>query len=235
MRRFRRLNPDYSFSFFDGEARAEYMERHYAGHPILQVFRDLKIRTAQVDVWRYCLLYREGGVYCDIDSALSMPLRQIIRDDMSELISFERNLWKDLFDPSYADSAAFMRAPPPAAGAKLDHPDHVVLNWMMCFEKEHPILKETIDLIARHFSFFRGKRFESALKAVVHCTGPLPLTQATWAWTARSDRRPSQCGIDFKGQAILTLPGAGRTHTAANPHYVGMTNVSIARSGTASA
>lgn len=44
IRRVRRLNPDYSFFFFDADARAEYMERHYAGHPILQVFRDLRKR-----------------------------------------------------------------------------------------------------------------------------------------------------------------------------------------------
>jgi inositol phosphorylceramide mannosyltransferase catalytic subunit len=234
IRRFRRLNPDYSFSFFDAEARADYMERHYAGHPILTVFRDLKIRTAQVDVWRYCILYREGGIYCDIDSAMGVPLRQIIREEMPELISFERNLWRDTFDPAYADAGAFMSSPPASARAKFDHPDHVILNWMMCFEREHPILKEAIDLIVHHFSFFQGKRFASALKAIIHCTGPLALTQAAWRWLATSDRRPCQCGIDFNGQAILTLPGSGRRHTVSNPHYVGLGDVVLTRSGIAS-
>ena len=233
IRRIRRLNPDYSFSFFDADARAEYMERHYAGHPILQVFRDLKLRTAQVDVWRYCILYREGGVYCDIDSALSVPLHQVITEEMPELISFERNLWKEAFDPAYARRDMLMASPPAAARAMLDYPDNVMLNWMLCFEKEHPVLKETIDLIVRHFAFFQGRQFASAWKAVTHCTGPLALTQATWTWLARSNRRPCQCGIDFNGSGILTLPGAGRRHTATTPHYLGMQNVVIACSATA--
>lgn len=228
IRRVRRLNPDYSFVFSDAEARAEYMERHYAGHPILQVFRDLKLRTAQVDVWRYCILYREGGVYCDIDSALSVPLRQVIRDEMPELISFERNVWKEAFDPAYAEKGVFMTSPPAAARAMLDYPDNVMLNWMLCFEKEHPVLKETIDLIVRHFPFFQGKKFPAAWQAVTHCTGPLALTQATWRWLAQGGRRPCQCGIDFMGKGILTLPGAGRRHTATTPHYIGMKEVVIA-------
>lgn len=234
MRQFRRLNPDYSFTFFDARAREEYMARQYAGHPILQVFRGLKIRTAQVDVWRYCLLYKEGGVYCDVDSALRVPLNTIIRENASELISFERNLCKDLFDPCYTDDETFMKGPPPAVAERLDYPDHVVLNWMMAFEKGHPALKEAIDLIVRHFPFFQGKRFASALKAIVHCSGPLVLTQAIWNWIAASGAQLSQCGIDFNGRAILTLPGAGRRHTAANPHYVGMADVEIAHSGKAS-
>jgi mannosyltransferase OCH1-like enzyme len=234
LRRVRRLNPDYSFFFFDADARAEYMERHYGGHPILQVFRDLKLRTAQVDVWRYCILYREGGVYCDIDSALSVPLHQVISEEMTELISFERNLWKDAFDPAYAQSGMFMASPPSAARAMLDYPDNVMLNWMLCFEREHPVLKEAIDLIVRHFAFFQEKRFASAWKAVTHCTGPLALTQATWTWLARSNRRPYQCGIDFLGKGILTLPGAGRRHTATTQHYIGLQDVVIACSGTGS-
>ena len=165
IRRIRRLNPDYSFSFFDADARAEYMERHYAGHPILQVFRDLKLRTAQVDVWRYCILYREGGVYCDIDSALSVPLHQVITEEMPELISFERNLWKEAFDPAYARRDMLMASPPAAARAMLDYPDNVMLNWMLCFEKEHPVLKETIDLIVRHFAFFQGKTVRERLES----------------------------------------------------------------------
>ncbi len=228
IRRIRRLNPDYSFLFFDANARATYMERHYAGHPILQVFRDLKLRTAQVDVWRYCILYREGGVYCDIDSALSVPLHEVISEEMPELISFERNLWKEGFDPAYAPNGTSMASPPAAARALLDYPDNIILNWMLCFEKGHPILKEVIDLIVRNFHFFRGRYFETGWKAVTHCTGPISLTQATWTWLTKSGRRPCQCGIDFIGKGILTLPGAGRRHTASTPHYYGMKNVVIA-------
>lgn len=228
MRRFRNANPDYSFSFYDDAAMSTYMETHYAGHPILPVFRDLRIPAARADVWRYCILYREGGVYCDIDSALGVPLRQVIHDDMSELISFESNLWRDSFDPAYADSGVFMSAPPPAAQAKLEHPDHLVLNWLLCFEKGHPVLGEAIGLIVRHFPFFQGKQFASVWKAVIHCTGPLALTQAVWAWLARSERKPAQCGIDYGGQGVFKLPGSGR-RDAASPHYVAMRDSALTR------
>src|SRR5271157_4529757 len=79
--RFRQRNSDYSFVFYDDKGMDEYMSSHYAGHPILDVFREIRIPAAKADVWRYCLLFREGGIYCDIDSALAIPFREILKDN----------------------------------------------------------------------------------------------------------------------------------------------------------
>ena len=55
-------------------------------------------------------------------------------------------------------------------------------------------------------------------KAVIHCTGPLALTQATWTWMARTGRRPAQCGIDFEGRGIFKLAGSGYRDSV-SPHF----------------
>ena len=219
VRRFRRLNPDYSFVFFDDRRMNDYMSSHYAGHPILEVFRQIQIPASKVDVWRYCILYREGGVYCDIDSALAIPLRELLKDDPSEVISFENNKWRDVLSPgAYADPKIFCSDPPPEAARNLDHPDHLALQWLLCFEKESPILGEVINLIARHFEFFRGRKFESVWKAVIHCTGAVAFTQALWSWISRTKQRPYQRGIDFEGDGIWKVPGSWHLHGAI-PHY----------------
>lgn len=141
VRRFRRLNPDYSFEFFDDARMAAYMRENYAAHPILDVFERIKIPASKADVWRYCILYREGGIYCDIDSALSIPFRGLLRDDPSELLSFEGNPWSSLMQVgAYADPSLFLAQPPDSVAAGLDYPDHTVLNWLLCFEKGTPFL-----------------------------------------------------------------------------------------------
>ena len=78
VKRFRRLNPDYSSQFFDNHnAMNEYMAANYAGHPILDVFRAVRVPAARADIWRYCILFREGGIHRDIDSALSIRFREL--------------------------------------------------------------------------------------------------------------------------------------------------------------
>ena len=208
VRRFRRMNSDCSFSFFDNQRMAAYMESAYAGHPILRVFRDIRMPAEKADIWRYCVLFREGGIYCDIKSVLKVPFRTLLADDPSELISFEGNRWKDCLDlQRCADPAVFLPEPPDSVRSRLDHPEHIMLNWLLCFEKGSPILEEVIDLIVRHSSFYRNKTFETPEVAGSHFTGPLALTQAVWRWMQKTGKRPGQCGIDFSGQGIWKLDG----------------------------
>jgi hypothetical protein len=225
--RFRKMNADYSFSFYDDGQMDEYMNRRFAGHPILKVYNEIQIPTSRVDVWRYCILFREGGIYCDIDSALTVPFCQILDGNPSELISFEGNKWRDLLDlRNYADPAIFLSSPPETITSNLEFPEHVILNWLLCFERESPILAEVIDLIVRHADFFRNREFDNTWKAVIHFAGPLALTQAVWIWMEKTKKRPHQCGIDFRDRGIFKLPGEEYRYTLSE-HYTEITHCAI--------
>jgi mannosyltransferase OCH1-like enzyme len=227
VKRFRKINPDYSFIFFDDAAMAAYMRKNYAGHPILEIFEKRVIPASKADIWRYCILYKEGGIYCDIDSSLLIPFRNLLKDNPSELISFEGNPWRNLMNVGvFADPSVFYSAPPSTILSNLEYPDNMILNWLLCFEKEHPILKETIDIIVRNFPFLQGKEFDRLWPAVIHATGPLALTQAVWRWMEKTGQRPNQYGIDFNGKGIFKLPGSGDRYTA-SPHYFEMKHTSL--------
>lgn len=219
VRHFRKMNGDYSFRFFNDERMAGYMADHFSGHPILRVFNDLLIPASRADIWRYCILFREGGIYCDIDSVLRVPFREILADDPPELISFEGNRWADLLRlETHADPSVFMLRPSESVRSRLEYPEHVVLNWVLCFQKGSPVLGEAIDLIVRHAAFFRRKKFEPLWPAVIHFTGPLALTQAVWRWMERSGARPCQYGIDFRGRGVFKVPGEELRYRASR-HY----------------
>ena len=223
--RFRKLNHDYSFSFFDDRQMAGYMDSHYAGHPILKVFKDVRMPVVRADIWRYCILFREGGIYCDIKSTLKIPLREIVHDDFSELISFEWNKWEGLLYPGpYADPGIFLPAPPDSIRSKLDHPDNTILNWLICFEKGSPILEEVINLIVRHAEFYRNKRFENMSMAGNHFTGVIALTEAVWMWMQKTGKCPKQYGVHFSGQGIWKLHGMVYGES---PHHTSLRNLSI--------
>jgi mannosyltransferase OCH1-like enzyme len=222
---FRKMNPEYSFSFFDDGQMAEYMESKYAGQPILKVFKEIYMPAEKADIWRYCILFKEGGIYCDIKSAIKIPIRQVLREDFSELISFEGNEWKNFMSPGfYSDPNVFFPAPPESIRSNLDYPDRVICNWFLCFEKGSPILEEAINQIVRHATFYRGRRFEKVSIAGNHFTGPLAFTQAVWHWMDRTGKRPGQGGVDLRGQGIWKLPGMDYS---ASPHHTTLRDLTL--------
>lgn len=225
---FRELNPEYSFEFHDDERMNTFMRTHYKDHPILAVYERINIMAAKADIWRYCLLFRQGGVYCDIDSALAVPLRSLLADDPAELLSFEGNSWKDQLQVGkHAAEGCYASGPSAEVRALLDHPDKTILNWLLCFEAGHPILEEVIGLIVENSSFFLERQFDDVWRGVIHSTGPLALTQAVWRHMERTHRRPTQAGIDFNGAGIFKLKDSDKRYVD-SPHYVRLKTQRIA-------
>ena len=73
---FYRLAPGFTRRFFDDADSDEYIRSHY---PERVQSAYAKLRGAhKADLFRYCYLYREGGVYMDIKTVLSAPLEDIV-------------------------------------------------------------------------------------------------------------------------------------------------------------
>jgi len=231
IKKFRQLNHDFSFEFYDDRRMNEYMDTHYADHPIRDVFHYIKIMASKVDVWRYCVLYREGGVYCDIDSSLTLPLRTLLKDDPEEMLSYEGNRWKDLLEiGKYADPALFLTHPSDKVVGLLDQPENTFLTWFLCFAPGNPILKEYIDLLVRHFPFYKDKVFEGVLPATNHFTGPAAVTQAVWRTLDKTGKTLGQFGTDFKGYGQYKTYGS-EDRLAPGEGYMTLGNMSLGGKG----
>jgi mannosyltransferase OCH1-like enzyme len=227
LEKFRKLNYDYNYLFFDDAGISEYMKRYYKGNPILDIFNSIDIPASKVDIWRYCILYREGGIYCDIDSMVSIPFRDLLKNNPREIISFESNLLSDLLEiGKYADNKIFLEKPSIDVAMKLQYPEHPILNWLLIFEPQNEILKETINLIIEHFDFYSKQKFDSVWKAIIHATGPIALTQAVWRWIQNTGKCPIQKGIDFDGFGIFKIDGSNKTYDV-SPHYTELRKRSI--------
>jgi mannosyltransferase OCH1-like enzyme len=195
LRAFRQRNDDYSFEFFTDDEVVDYMAQAYGSTQINEIFMAGRFGPLKADIWRYCILYERGGVYCDIGKSIATPLREVISPTDSAVITYERNPFP--FEISTA------------ARSRLQHPDRVVVNWALMFAPRHPLLRCVIDGIVARYPTYRGRVAAVPKKAIIEFTGPIHFTQCLHEYVASHDLGGvQQAGVDFNGGGVIELPGS---------------------------
>jgi len=87
---FKAANPDYTYHLYDDADMDRFVDEYFPGE-IAQCYHRLNIIVAKVDFWRYLVLYQFGGVYLDMDSAITGSLAGLIRDEDEAIITAEGN------------------------------------------------------------------------------------------------------------------------------------------------
>lgn len=59
-------NSDFSFVLYDASQRDDYMKSMWSSRKIYEVYSRARFKPMKADLFRYCILYDLGGVYCDI-------------------------------------------------------------------------------------------------------------------------------------------------------------------------
>lgn len=72
--------PDYDYQFFDDTQALDFLKEHY-GERVAKKFKSLKVNAHKADLFRYCYLYKNGGIYLDIKTELIKPLDEIFTQD----------------------------------------------------------------------------------------------------------------------------------------------------------
>ena len=112
--KIQRLNPNYTMILFDDNDMDKWIKENF-DESTYNCYNCLTIGAAKADLWRYLILYKNGGIYLDIDSNIIGSLDELINEDDSAIISREGN--------------------------ELG----TYLQWCLMFSPEHPILRRTID------------------------------------------------------------------------------------------
>ena len=134
----RLMSLHYDYRYVSTEARLEYLEAH-ASDEIVHAYKQLTNGAAQADLWRMFVLWKEGGVYMDIDAHLVWPLAWLIQANDNELF--------------------------------LINKEHYT-NYFIAAAPNHPILKDTLDIIVDNI---RNRRVE---QGVYYLTGPVTFNKA---------------------------------------------------------
>ena len=114
--RLKRQNPEFEYVFYDDAAIERFFSDHYPPE-YLAAYQRLTVGAAKADFFRYAELYRNGGVYLDLDGYARKPLSSFIRDDDVALI------------------------------AKEGLPTGFFAQWALIYDKGHPFLGKTLELV----------------------------------------------------------------------------------------
>lgn len=99
------VNSGYEYRLFDDNDMLNFVEQNYDG-AVCKCFRSLRVGAAKADLWRYLILYKNGGVYLDVDSVIYGKLDDLVGNDGCSIVSRETNFgkfvqWCLMFTPEH--------------------------------------------------------------------------------------------------------------------------------------
>jgi len=76
---WKNINPEYEYKMYDNQ-ESEHFIKEYFGDRIYNVYNKIVPGAFKADLWRYCILYKYGGVYVDIDTICLGKLDDFLQD-----------------------------------------------------------------------------------------------------------------------------------------------------------
>ena len=223
----RMMNSDYEFRRMDDEGIEQFIKDEF-DETVSAAFMSLNpdLGAMRADFWRYCVLYKYGGVYSDLDSNIAVPLKEWVNQDA--LISFERNPWDHFMAPcSKVWRHVDLRFPEMTIVAP-NRQRYLFVQWFLVFPTPgHPILAEMIrlmtELITRWKDTPETNRW-STKERVVCLTGPVAFSVAimnSWEASGRNwTRLQAQIhGVDYERKAVFKVFNQARDMNATRKGY----------------
>lgn len=77
---FYKFAPKYNIIFYDDNQCLEFIKDNYSSD-VVNAYLRLKIKAHKADLFRYCILYKRGGIYLDIKTELLKPIDSFINNN----------------------------------------------------------------------------------------------------------------------------------------------------------
>lgn len=95
---WKELNPEYDIKLYDDGMISSFLMEEY-GELYKNIFDYLKDGPIKADFWRLCILYKNGGIYSDIDNMPFVPLSVFIEKDIDFVTC--SSYWHYTFNPNF--------------------------------------------------------------------------------------------------------------------------------------
>jgi len=76
-----KLNPDYEIKLYDNTDCIQFLKEYYNQHHV-DIFNYILDGPIKADFWRVCILYKMGGIYCDIDIEPLISFNKFVDSDI---------------------------------------------------------------------------------------------------------------------------------------------------------
>lgn len=95
---WKKINVDYEIKLYDNEMIRHFLLEEY-GELYKNIFDYLQDGPIKADFWRICILYKNGGIYSDIDNLPLISLNDFIEKDVNFVTC--SSYWKYNFNPNF--------------------------------------------------------------------------------------------------------------------------------------
>ena len=152
------LNKGWEHCLYNEDDIVKYLEKNYPKN-ILIAYKKINpdYRAARADFFRYLVIYKEGGAYFDIKSAMKAPLDSIIKIDDEYILAH----W-----------------PCPCARSRLNTELGEFQQWHVISRPGHPYLKNVIDNILKNIETYNQAIDGTGKPGVLNLTGPFVYTDS---------------------------------------------------------
>jgi len=161
-------NPSWQYIEFSDADCIEFIRKHFDAS-IFDCFQAINpvYGAARADLFRYCLIYRSGGVYLDIKSTVLPSLDSIIRPDDSFLLSqWDNRPGQSHYRWGIHPELSFF-------------PGGEYQQWFIAAQPGHPFLKTVIENVIKNIIDYPSKTEKTFGKSgVLRVTGPIAYTLA---------------------------------------------------------
>ena len=170
--RLRKINSNWDYRFYTDDDILSYLKTKCSDRA-LQAYLKIKpeFGAARADLFRYLVLYNEGGVYIDIKSTCMHPLDYILSDDDTFIIT----QWQNEQGQTNCGAGKYTSL------EKLGIPNGEYQQWFIICEKNSPIMKHVTEKIIDNILNYRAWHFgrhSYGKKGVLFVTGPVAYTRA---------------------------------------------------------
>jgi mannosyltransferase OCH1-like enzyme len=151
------LNPTWNHIVYDDNDMIDYINKYYPN--LLHIYQKINPNYGPVkaDFFRYILMYREGGAYFDIKSAMQVPLDKILKPTDQYLLSY----WECPCQKEYVGNE------------KGEYQ-----QWHIICRPQHPYLQQVIKDVIHNIENYDIKRDGTGKESVLNITGPISYTKS---------------------------------------------------------
>jgi hypothetical protein len=167
--RLKELNPDWDYRFFDDEQMKSYLRSNLQPEE-WALLQEINPRYGVVlaDIFRYVIIYNEGGVYLDAKSTTTKPLSEAIDPEAGFVIS----QWPNRVGQLYIGYGLHPEL--------ADVPGGEFQQWNVIAAPQHPFLKAVIARVLNNIRTYTPSQFGTDAYGVLRVSGPIAFTQAIY-------------------------------------------------------
>lgn len=154
---WKKFKGEFEYVFHNDKQADEFMQEHFKGM-VYNTYKKLPMPVMKSDLWRYCVIYKYGGIYADTDVLLLTDPNMFIKNKAEMVIAPETDAW----------------------GGECDSKKRFC-QWVWSASPNSPFLKKVINLCVKRmsdeFDGITNKRKELGNgRYVLYATGPTAMT-----------------------------------------------------------